>query len=87
MVKLLRALGYAVKAFPSAVDFLASPFLASTACLVSDIHMPGMSGIELHKHLVESGHAIPTILVTAYPDEIVRERAIEDGVLCYLAGG
>src|SRR5262249_1151436 len=47
-------------------------------------HMPGMTGIELHRRLVESGYVIPTILITAYPDESVRVRAMADGVLCYL---
>jgi FixJ family two-component response regulator len=53
--------------------------------LVSDVQMPGMSGVELHKHLIKAGHVIPTILVTAYPDEMTRNRALMDGVVCYLA--
>jgi len=84
MRKLMTSLGYTVEAFPSAADFLASPLLASTACLVTDVQMPGMTGVELHKHLVEAGHAIPTILVTAYPNEVARNRALKDGVVCYL---
>jgi FixJ family two-component response regulator len=85
MRKLMTALGYTVEVFPSARDFLASPLLAGTACLVSDVQMPGMSGVELHKHLIKAGHVIPTILVTAYPDEMTRNRALMDGVVCYLA--
>jgi FixJ family two-component response regulator len=84
MRKLMTALGYTVEAFPSAADFLASPLLTATACLVSDVQMPGMTGVELHRHLVGAGHAIPTILVTAYPDEVIRRRALKDGVVCYL---
>jgi len=84
MRKLMTSLGYTVEAFPSAADFLASPLLTSTACLVTDVQMPGMTGVELHKHLVEAGHAIPTILVTAYPNEVARNRALKDGVVCYL---
>lgn len=84
MKKLMKALGYTVEAFPSAAEFLASPLLTSTACLVSDVQMPGMTGVELHRHLIDSGHAIPTILVTAYPDETVGKRALKDGVVCYL---
>ena len=81
----MMSLGYAVEAFQSAAEFLASPLLASTACLVSDVQMPGMTEVtELHRHLVDAGHAIPTILVTAYPDEVVRRRALKDGVVCYL---
>jgi FixJ family two-component response regulator len=85
MRKLMTVLGYTVEVFPSARDFLASPLLAATACLVSDVQMPGMSGVELHKHLIKAGHVIPTILVTAYPDEMTRNRALMDGVVCYLA--
>jgi FixJ family two-component response regulator len=46
--------------------------------------MPAMTGIELYRHLIETGHAIPTILITAYPNEVDRVRALKDGVLCYL---
>jgi FixJ family two-component response regulator len=84
MRKLVTSLGYTVEAFPSAADFLASPSLTTTACLVTDIQMPGMTGVELHRHLVDAGYAIPTIIVTAYPDEVVRRRALRDGVVCYL---
>jgi FixJ family two-component response regulator len=84
MRKLMTALGYTVEAFPSAADFLASPLLAETACLVSDVQMPEMTGVELHRHLIDAGHAIPTILVTAYPDATAGKRALKDGVVCYL---
>jgi FixJ family two-component response regulator len=82
--RLMRSLGYTVEAFPSAADFLASSRLVETACLIADIHMPGMTGVELHRHLVESGYSLPTILVTAYPNDIDRARALNDGVICYL---
>ena len=85
MRKLVMLLGYTVEAFPSAADFLASRHLPETACLVADVHMPGMSGIELHRYLVDAGYAIPTILVTAYPQEVARDRALKDGVVCYLS--
>ena len=85
MGKLLTAFGYNVEAFPSGADFLGSPLLTKTACLVADVNMPGMTGIELHRHLVEAGYAIPTILVTAYPNDAARNRALKDGVLCYLS--
>ncbi len=84
MRRLMRSFGYAVEAFASAADFLASPRLGETACLIADLHMPAMNGLELHRRLVELGHAIPTILVTAYPDNEVRTRALKDGVVCYL---
>ena len=85
MKKLMTALGYTVEAFPSAADFLASPLLPATGCLVTDVQMPGMNGVELYRHLVDTGHVIPTILVTAYPDDITRKRALKDGVYCYLS--
>jgi len=80
----MRSLGYDVAAFPSAADFLASPRLAETACLIADVHMPAMTGLELYEHLIEMGYAIPTILVTAYPDDVDRARAMNDGIVCYL---
>jgi FixJ family two-component response regulator len=84
MRRLMRSMGYAVEVFPSAADFLASPHLGETACLIADVQMPGMTGAELHGHLVDSGRAIPTILVTAYHDEDAQVRALNDGVVCYL---
>jgi FixJ family two-component response regulator len=84
MRRLMKSLGYGVAAFSTPADFLASPRLAETACLIADVHMPGMTGLELHRRLIEARHAIPTILVTAYPDEDVKARALKDGVVCYL---
>ena len=84
MRRLLRSQGYSVEAFASAADFLASPHLVETACLIADVHMPAMSGIGLYRNLVETGHSIPTILVTAYPNDVDRASALKDGVVCYL---
>jgi FixJ family two-component response regulator len=84
MRRLMKSLGYSAEAFSSAADFLASPRLVETACLIADVNMPAMTGIELHRHLIELGHAIPTILVTAYPDDDARSRALKEGVICYL---
>jgi FixJ family two-component response regulator len=72
MRRLMRSLGYNVEAFSSAADFLASPRLIETTCLIADVHMPAMTGIELHRHLIDAGRAIPTILVTAYPNDVDR---------------
>ncbi len=85
MKKLVKLLGYAVEAFPSPSSFLNSSFLERTACLVADVQMPGMTGPELHRHLVSRGIRIPTILVTAYPEDTARVRALRDGVVCYLS--
>ena len=84
MRKLMRSRGYCVEAFPSPADFLASPHLSETACLIADVQMPAMTGPELYRHLIASGYQIPTILVTAYADDGVRARALKDGVVCYL---
>jgi FixJ family two-component response regulator len=84
MRRFMRSLGYAVDVFSSAADFLASPRLSETGCLIADVHMPAMTGAELYRRLIEGGHAIPTILVTAYPNEVDRTRALNDGVVCYL---
>jgi CheY-like chemotaxis protein len=81
---LMESVGFRVQAFQSAMDFLASADLGATACVIVDVHMPRISGIELHRRLAELGHDIPTILVTAYPNEAARDRALADGVVCYL---
>jgi len=84
MRRLLRSLDYAAEDFASAGDFLASPRLAETACLITDVHMPAMTGVELYRHLMDTGRAVPTVLVTAYPNDVDRARALSDGVVCYL---
>lgn len=84
MKRLMRSLGHTVEVFPSAAAFLASPGLNETACLIADVNMPAMSGPELFRHLLEVGHPIATILVTAYPNVADRDRALSDGVVCYL---
>lgn len=84
MRRLVRSLGYTVAVFPSAAEFLASPRLAATDCLVADVHMPEMTGVQLFLHLIGTGQGIPTILVTAYPDDRVQERMLSEGVRCYL---
>jgi FixJ family two-component response regulator len=82
--RLMRSHGYTVEAFPLAADFLASPRLDETACLISDVQMPGMTGVELYQRLIQAGQAIPTILITAFADDIAQARALKDGVVCYL---
>ena len=84
MRRLVKSLGYDGAAFASATEFLESPNGAATDCLVTDIHMPEMSGVELYRHLIEAGQMIPTILVTAWPNEGVRQQMLSEGVWCYL---
>jgi FixJ family two-component response regulator len=84
MRRLVKSLGYDGAVFASAAEFLESPDLAATDCLVADIHMPDMSGVELYRRLIEMGQMIPTILVTAWPNEGVRSQMLSEGVGCYL---
>jgi FixJ family two-component response regulator len=84
MRRLVKSLGYDGAVFASAVKFLESPILAATDCLVADIHMPVMSGVELYRRLIEMRQVIPTILVTAWPDERVQRQMLSEGVECYL---
>src|SRR5262245_21660998 len=76
MERFIRSLGYRTAAFPSAVEFLASPRLSETTCLIADVNMPAMTGIELYRHLTDAGRAIPTILLTGSPNDDDRARAI-----------
>ena len=77
---LLRSVGFAVNAFASAEEFLASDQLGSADCLVLDVRMPGMGGLELQRQLVAGHYKIPVILITAHEDERMRARARSDGV-------
>lgn len=82
---LLGSLGFIVVAFERADEFLQFNRLYSTCCLISDVQLPGMTGFELYEHLVDSGRAVPTILITAFPDDQDRARALQAGVIGYLA--
>ena len=82
--RLMKSFGYMVAAYPSAGDFLKSPQVQETSCLIVDVNMPGMTGVELYEYLIKAGRAIPTILITAYPDDRVRTHALDKGVLAYL---
>lgn len=81
---LIRSLGLGAQVFASAADFLASRDVPRVACLVLDVNMPGMSGLALHRRLVASGQAIPTILITGNPDDTTRAEALHEGAICYL---
>ena len=82
---LMRSLGYRVEAVASPQEFLSSRQVRRTSCLIADMQMPGMTGLELYQRLSASGKPIPTILITAYPDDGVRERALAAGVIGYLS--
>ena len=78
-------MGFSTHAFASAKEFLSSAQLRETACLIADVEMPGMSGIELQDHLIAAGHTIPIIFITAFPDERVRDRAVNAGAIDFLS--
>lgn len=81
---LVKSLGFDVYAFASAQDFLQSRSVAETACLISDVQMPVMSGVELQAALVDRGFRIPTIFMTAFLDESVKRRAMDAGAVGFL---
>jgi FixJ family two-component response regulator len=82
---LLESAGLAAATFASAALLLKSRRLNGISCLVTDLRMPQMSGLQLHRHLIASNYAIPTILITAYPDDRARAQALKANVVCYLA--
>jgi FixJ family two-component response regulator len=82
---LLRLLGYATAAFASAEDFLNSGRVSDMACLITDVRLPGISGVELQSRLILDGHHIPIVFVSAFPDEAIRTRVLKNGAICYLS--
>jgi len=81
---LLKAAGFSTATFADAESFLGSASRASAACVVADMRMPGRSGLELYQELVASGRGIPTVIITAHPQELTQARAREAGITCYL---
>jgi FixJ family two-component response regulator len=81
IAQLIESLGYAVATFGSAEEFLRSEHVGDTACLISDVQMPGMSGIELQNRLIARGHRVPIIFVTAYSASEARVQALAAGAL------
>jgi FixJ family two-component response regulator len=81
---LLESAGFSAAVFARAVSLLKSRRLNQVSCLIADMRIPKMTGLELHQHLVASHRAIPTILMTAYPDERAQAQAIKANVVCYL---
>jgi FixJ family two-component response regulator len=82
---LVRSLGYVVHSFASAEEFLQSPHLNNTSCVITDVRMPAMSGLELQAHLLATGHRFPFIFVTAFSVESDRARAMKAGATCFLS--
>jgi len=82
---LVRSLGLSARTFGSVEEFLQSPGLDDTSCLISDLQMPGLNGVELQRLLLAQGRRIPIIFVTAFPEEGIRMRAMESGALGFLS--
>jgi FixJ family two-component response regulator len=82
---LLKAAGFAAATFADAESFLGSASRAAAACLVADMRMPGMTGLELYRALVATGECIPTVIITAHPEELTQLRAREAGITCYIS--
>jgi FixJ family two-component response regulator len=82
--RLVRSLGYIAHTFASAEEFLVSSQANDTSCMITDGQMPGMSGIELQSHLLAQGRRVPIIVITAFPEESARTKALDAGAVCFL---
>ena len=85
MKGLVRSLGYRAFTFASVEGFFESEQVSNTSCLITDLHMPGLCGVELQDRLIATGHRFPIIFITGYPDEDVRARAIKSGAIAFLS--
>ena len=81
---LVRSLGFVALTFPSAEAFLESERLADTDCLITDVQMPGMSGVDLQSRLLDDGVRVPIIFITAFPEDHIRARAHAGGATAFL---
>ena len=84
MEDLVRSLGFSARTFDSARAFLQSTAVSETRCLILDVQMPEMSGIDLQDHLAQRSIDIPIIFITAFPDEATKARALNAGAICFL---
>jgi FixJ family two-component response regulator len=83
--RFLRSHGYTVEVYSSAEHFLRSGSLNDTSCVIADLQMPGMSGLELLTMMRVQGYGAPFIFITAFPDETSRARALKAGAICFLS--
>jgi FixJ family two-component response regulator len=81
----VRSLGYGTAAFDSAEAFLKSDRINDADCVITDVQMPGMSGIEMQGRLIAQGHCLPIIFITAFPEIRVRAQALAGGAVGFLA--
>jgi FixJ family two-component response regulator len=82
---LVRSLGWDVRLYASAEDFLASGLIGDVACIISDVQMPGMTGLEMQRRLLDDGVALPIIFISAFASEAVRRQALDGGAMCVLS--
>jgi FixJ family two-component response regulator len=82
---LLRSMGYSASTFGAAEEFLKSKQFSNTSCVITDLQMPELSGLDLQDLLIARGHRIPIIFITAYPDENARTRAMNAGAVAFLS--
>jgi FixJ family two-component response regulator len=82
--RLIKSFGFTVEVFASGGEFLCFGSLRITSCLVLDVQMPSMNGLQLQSHLAAAGYRIPIIFITAYPDEEIRAQALEAGAVAFL---
>ena len=82
---LLRAYEYNVSTFGSADEFLNSEQINDTSCIITDLQMPGLSGLDLQDRLIARGHRFPIIFITGYPNENARTRAMKAGAIGFLS--
>jgi FixJ family two-component response regulator len=83
--RLVRSLGFIGHTFACADEFLQSPLVNDMSCVIADVQMPGMSGVELQSLLIAEGNRTPIILITAFPDDRARRRALAAGAICFLS--
>ena len=82
---LVRSIGMTTSTFASAEEFLFSPHLCDASCLITDVQMPGMSGVELQAHLLKHGNDVPIIFMTAFPEERIRRQVVAAGAIGFLS--
>ena len=83
--RLVRSFGFAVATFASAEDFVESDRIEDTTCLITDVQMPGLSGVDLQNRLIADGRLMPIIGVTAFPEESIRTQMLEAGAVGFLS--
>ena len=85
MTLLIQSFGFQAAVFDSAETFLKSRQLHETSCLIVDVQMPGMNGLQLQRHLASSGYKIPIVFITAYDNKESRQQAMQAGAVAFLS--